>query len=316
MILRIYIDGYNLYYGSLKHGPHKWLDPVKLIEQIVRESAPPHLLNAADIDLKVKYFTSLVEPKVTFSKTAKRDQEAYHSALLASYSDDVLDIIFGYHSVRPYNQRLVDKDNPKALHPDCENVSVWRIEEKQTDVNIAVEAMKDALTDTRQQHMVFVSNDTDFVRLYETLQSMEHVNVGIVTPGFEESRSPSPTLARCSSWLRLYFNSEELEAAQFPYKITEQHRERIPIKLPIRKPMEWFGQRQLALEIFDVLFAALRKRNKVFQWLEQEPYPTCIEGLEPLPRPAIEMLDDVKSAEHVLRHAEMYAAHISNGNDS
>lgn len=313
LILRIYIDGYNLYYGSLKHGPNRWLDPIKLITQVIKESAPPHLLYTTDIEVKVKYFTSLVEPKVTFSHTAKRDQEAYHSALLASYSEDVLDIIYGYHSVRPYNQRLVDEDNPKSLHPGCENVSVWRIEEKQTDVNIAVEAMKDALTDSRQQHMVFVSNDTDFVRLYKTLQTMENVDVGIVTPGLEESRSPTGVLAECSSWLRLYFKSEELEAAQLPYKITEQQREQLPIKLPIRKPIEWFAQSRLAMETFEVLYAALGKRNKVFQWLEQEPYPTSIEGLDPLPRPAIDLLDESDSAEHVLRHALKYAAHIEDG---
>ena len=29
---RIYLDGYNFYYGCLKGTPYKWLDPVILFE--------------------------------------------------------------------------------------------------------------------------------------------------------------------------------------------------------------------------------------------------------------------------------------------
>ncbi len=38
---RIYIDGYNLYYGALKRSPYKWLDPEKLIaNKVIPQSAP------------------------------------------------------------------------------------------------------------------------------------------------------------------------------------------------------------------------------------------------------------------------------------
>ena len=32
----VYIDGYNLYYGRLRHTAHKWLDVVALFEAILR----------------------------------------------------------------------------------------------------------------------------------------------------------------------------------------------------------------------------------------------------------------------------------------
>ena len=31
----VYIDAFNLYYGSLKGTPHKWLDVVQLSKQLV-----------------------------------------------------------------------------------------------------------------------------------------------------------------------------------------------------------------------------------------------------------------------------------------
>ena len=36
---RVYIDGYNLYYGCLKGTPHKWLDLLSLFEKQILPSA-------------------------------------------------------------------------------------------------------------------------------------------------------------------------------------------------------------------------------------------------------------------------------------
>ena len=47
----VYVDGLNLYYGTLKGTPFKWLDPVALLERILQ---PHH-----DI-VKLKYFTARV----------------------------------------------------------------------------------------------------------------------------------------------------------------------------------------------------------------------------------------------------------------
>lgn len=55
MKTRVYIDGYNLYFGCLKGTPFKWLDPVSLIETLlVRSGAPESALD----ELAVKFFTA------------------------------------------------------------------------------------------------------------------------------------------------------------------------------------------------------------------------------------------------------------------
>lgn len=308
MNVRIYIDGYNLYYGALKRTEFKWLDPVKLIKHVIRTSAPEHLLPLENAKFFTKYFTSPVEPKLSFSKTAEADQKNYHHALEAVYNPEEMQIIKGYHSVNPFNQRVVDKRSKSGPHPDSEVVEVWRIEEKQTDVNIAVEAMRDAFTCNDEQHFVFVSNDTDFFRLFETLNSLSHIHVGVIAPGLDKNRRPSVGMRERSEWVRSYFMPEELEQSQLPLKITGSVRGRL--KQYIRKPMEWYGQRDLAVEIFEILFKELKKRNACYSWLEQAPYEGTELEIEPLKRPAIEMLDTEKDALLVRQHALAYCAHL------
>ena len=37
----VYVDGYNLYYGLLKGTPYKWLDPVRLVAELLRDDHSP-----------------------------------------------------------------------------------------------------------------------------------------------------------------------------------------------------------------------------------------------------------------------------------
>ena len=124
-------------------------------------------------------------------------------------------------------------------------LSKFGIEEKQTDVNIAVEALRDAFTCNDEQHFVFVSNDTDFFRLFETLNSLSHIHVGVIAPGLDKNRRPSVGMKERSEWVRSYFMPEELDQSQLPLKITGSVRGRL--KQYIRKPMEWYGQRDLVV---------------------------------------------------------------------
>ena len=61
----IYIDGFNLYYGALKGGPHKWLNLQRYFEMV-----RPH-----DDIQAIRYFTAMI----TGSHLA--NQEAYLRAL-------------------------------------------------------------------------------------------------------------------------------------------------------------------------------------------------------------------------------------------
>ena len=68
--VRVYVDGFNLYYGAVKGTPYKWLDLVELARQLV----PPGYV----VD-KLKYFTARVSG--VSNKRAPARQQAFLSAL-------------------------------------------------------------------------------------------------------------------------------------------------------------------------------------------------------------------------------------------
>ena len=79
MRTRVYVDGFNLYYGALKDTAFKWLDPVKLAYQ---------LLPAGYSVSKLKYFTARV-PGIQDAGAPAR-QQAYLNAFATLPDVEVL----------------------------------------------------------------------------------------------------------------------------------------------------------------------------------------------------------------------------------
>ncbi len=134
----VYIDGFNLYYGIKSRGWRRfyWLDLHALSSRLL---LPGQSLSA------VKYFTSRVQPEKRDPEKPKR-QNIYLDAL--STLPDV-SIHYGYFLVKKWRCSHCGKSN--------------RIyEEKMTDVNIAVEMIKDAQKDHFDTAMV-VSADSDLI---------------------------------------------------------------------------------------------------------------------------------------------------------
>ena len=61
----VYVDGFNVYYGALRGGPHKWLDLQRYFK----------LLRPHDAIQRIRYFTALVDG------SAKANQALYLRAL-------------------------------------------------------------------------------------------------------------------------------------------------------------------------------------------------------------------------------------------
>lgn len=102
-------------------------------EQILKPQLPDVPLNA------VKYFTAPAMGKFASHGTSSvTAQNEYHRALNDAKYPGEIEIIFGYH--RAEESLLKAYCEP----PDKTNrLSVWRIEEKQTDVNIALAIYRD-----------------------------------------------------------------------------------------------------------------------------------------------------------------------------
>jgi hypothetical protein len=75
----VYIDGFNLYYGSLKGTPYKWLDLKALFTK---------LLNKHNTIIEIKYFTARISCRDNDQHAPER-QKAYLNALKATYLNSV-----------------------------------------------------------------------------------------------------------------------------------------------------------------------------------------------------------------------------------
>ena len=69
----VYIDGYNLYYGRLRHTSYKWLDPFRLFQAILKVQDPSSNI------IKIKYFTAPVKAK--FSSHGQASEKGSNTIL-------------------------------------------------------------------------------------------------------------------------------------------------------------------------------------------------------------------------------------------
>ena len=218
----VYIDGYNLYYGLLRNSSYKWLNLVALFEdQVLRERSKTTKL------IQLKYYTADVKARFArHGSQSQRAQQNYHRALETTGR---VVIIKGDHSV--------DKATPyKYLNPPDLNqkVDIWKIEEKQTDVNIALDMYRDAVRGAADQ-LVLCSNDTDLMRALKYVrEDCPAIILGLVAPLPKNGkhRPVSVSLSEHAHWTRKYIREEELKAAQFKHRIPTR-------KKPIDKPEYW-----------------------------------------------------------------------------
>lgn len=221
---RVYIDGYNLFYGCLKHRNDKWLDIYHLFAtHIIHQQNPESIVD------KVYFFTADIKSKVsTQGVLAQKAQQSYHRALLKMYPEKI-EIIKGYYALeRGYLPRY------KTPPDKNDRVEVWRLEEKQTDVNITLTAYRDAIKGKAEQ-IVFVSNDTDLEPALKALREDmgNTITIGVVIPVRVDSRRPpNQRLSQYADWTRSYITDEELASSQLPDKIPTN-------KKPILKPDYW-----------------------------------------------------------------------------
>lgn len=224
-----YVDGYNLFYGCLKHGPNKWLDLFALLNDQILSSQTPH-----SSIVKIKFFTANIRAKLaTHGALAEQAQRNYHRALEIQYPD-IIEIIKGYYSP-PRKEWMLEFIDP----PDkAKRVPVWKMEEKQTDVNIAIDAYRDAAKGNAE-HQVFISNDSDLEpALIAIREDFPAMNVGVIMPVRYDKTSTKPKppinkrLSSHAHWTRSYITGDELSLSQLPLIIPTK-------KKPIIKPAYW-----------------------------------------------------------------------------
>ena len=221
---KIFIDGFNFYFGLLKYSPYKWLNIHSLFEFLVHEQDPASQITGCH------FYSAMVKGKLA-SRGARTviSQQAYHRALKSIYTPPV-ELILSNHQIESGPlPRYVEGVAPNKQ----DRVNVWRIEEKETDVRMALDAYRAAVGGSIDQ-LVVSTNDTDLVPLLEAVrEDAPQVRIGLVIPKQKDSgRQAAKRLTELAHWTRKYVRPEELEAHQFPAKVATT-------KKPVFKPDYW-----------------------------------------------------------------------------
>lgn len=219
----VYVDGYNLYYSLLRKSQYKWLDLFTLFSKILNEQNPK-----TDLQL-VKYFTSPAKAKfATNGSQAPISQNKYHRALLSPRTGNV-EIIEGFHTEsRATPMRYTNPPNKE------DRVHTWKLEEKQTDVNIALNLYRDSSKNLCEQ-VVVCSADTDIAPALKLIkEDFPHIKMGAIFPlqKTDDERHPIVEIAAQTHWSRSYILEEELANSQFKNRVPTD-------KKPVDKPDYW-----------------------------------------------------------------------------
>jgi hypothetical protein len=210
MRANIYVDRFNLYYGSLKgRGPgYKWLDLAALAITLL----PKDQIN------KIRYFTARVTARPTDPRQPQR-QLTYFRALGTIPN---LSIHEGHYSTQRKWRPLV---NPPP-RPASQYAHVYITEEKGSDVNLATYLLMDGFKSDCQAAVV-ISNDSDLAEPIALAQTQLGLTVGVI--------NPHPPVFRSLKLKGTFFKqlrSTAVRACQFPVQLTDGQG-------TFRKPAAW-----------------------------------------------------------------------------
>lgn len=173
---RVYIDGFNLYYGALKKSQDRWLDLQSFADQLAGPTRT--------VDL-VLYCTAMIKPRPGDPDAGKL-QQVYLRALRTLPR---VEIAMGKFSVK-------DTDARRRSRPTCsccqqtpagceccreDLVPIIKTEEKGTDVNLAVRLVQDAYEGLYDDAFV-VSDDSDLQGAVDIVRSHLGKDVFIASP--------------------------------------------------------------------------------------------------------------------------------------
>jgi uncharacterized LabA/DUF88 family protein len=219
----VYIDGFNLYYSLLTKTAYKWLDLKRLFDGLVRPIEP-----AAEIAL-VRYFTAPILGSMACDPRAEQRQARYHRALKARGR---VEIVAGNHIKVAKSGLPLD---PCPAQRDGERCRIQLMEEKQTDVNLAVSMYRDAAC-LACDLLVLCSNDSDLEpALRMVRRDFPDVRIGLVLPLDPERKGArrAGSLEAHADWTRAGIPTDALAASQLPDKLLDSR------KRSINKPNQW-----------------------------------------------------------------------------
>lgn len=203
----VYVDGFNLYYGSVKDTPYKWLNIHRMCELLL----PKNLI------LGIKYFTANIVSRPDNPQKPIR-QQIYLRALRTLPNCEV---IYGHYLSHNVFMPLANPEKDQSKY-----VEVIKTEEKGSDVNLAVHMLNDGYQ-RKYELAVVVSNDSDLLSAVQIVQNDLSLKVGILNP----QAHPSKVLKKEALFMKK-IRQGVLRASQFPTTLVDANGS-------FHKPKEW-----------------------------------------------------------------------------
>jgi hypothetical protein len=196
MSANVYVDGFNLYYGCLRHTAHKWLD----LDALCRTLLPSYDIH------RIRYFTARVSGR-TDPGTPVR-QGAYLRALRTLPTVSI--------HLGKFLQSNVRMPLASPLPGGPKTVEVVKTEEKGSDVNLATYLLVDAFRHDSDVAVV-VSNDSDLCEPIRIVQDEFSMPVGLLNP----HNRASEALRRLNPAFVRPIRAGPLSISQFPAEMID-----------------------------------------------------------------------------------------------
>ena len=213
----VYVDGFNLYRRALSGFPDsKWLDIHGLASALLPDYDVRH----------VHYFTANLRQGVLVDPQTIVRQQAYLRAL-RTMPERVTIYLGKFRN----DTRWMPK-HPQEIDPDTGHFvmsHVRKLEEKGTDVNLAIRMTADAALH-RADLFVLLSNDSDQAGTMRLLKQELHVKTGIIFP--MSSAKPAKELVSTAPDVLANITAEVVLANQLPDELQDENG-------TVRRPAAW-----------------------------------------------------------------------------
>ena len=288
---RVYIDGFNLYYGCLNKTVYKWLDVRTLVQRILSNvpyEREGELIAHHFVSPAIKYFTAPILKPFAKSDDSMSCQRNYYNALIGHLGTE-LEIIYGFYDARPARAHRWEVDKP-AL--ECDRVEVWKLEEKQSDVALALHAYSDAARNDIDQ-VVVLTNDSDFEPAMQMIRRDTAAIIGVIAPIEQQRGNINLQLQKHAHWTRRGILHEEIAQSQLPH--TVRLREGV-----VHKPLSWYPRPDLLIPIFEEAKRVRGSAGAARKWLNQP----CVHLSGRIP---IAMCERDDTANELRQYMDLYA---------
>jgi hypothetical protein len=190
------VDGLNLYYGSLKRTPFRWLNLHALSAALL----PHHQVE------RIKYFTARIIP-LPGNPDAPTRQDAYLRALRTLPN---LEIFYGH-----FLSHAVTMPSARPVPGLPSLVQVIRTDEKGSDVNLASHLLHDGHLN-RYEAAVIISGDSDLLAPVRFVMNDLRKPVGVLNP----QKRTCWVLSKQANFYK-HIRKGVLAASQFPPTLTD-----------------------------------------------------------------------------------------------